>query len=168
MAPCAPVLLDEDSLWSSVKRDSTNAIVLQASAVVEACSAAFSGSSGACPYRTVVVGDNGVALAVVAQAASLAEGEKDWEWAVIVLKSEFRRKAPSPQKLTEHFVSLWNKTHPRNVSTTPHKHTHKHDDVLNATKQSKRSKQMNRWRWRSRSGRRRGGAARRRRKSCAS
>ena len=165
MAPCPPLLLDEDSLWSSVKRDSTNTIVLQASAVVEACSAAFGGGGGACHLRTVVVGDNGVALAVVAQAASLAEGEKDWEWAVIVLKSEFRRKAPSPQKLTEHFVSLWNKTHPRNVSITPHKHTHTEMFSKQANKQTK---QRNRWRWRSLSGRRRGGAARRRRKSCAS
>jgi len=116
MAPCPPLTYVEGELWSNVKRDSTNIIVLQASAVREAWSAAFGSGSGEGSYRIVVMGDDGLPLGMVATAETLAEGEKDWEWAVGVYKAEFRRKTPTQHKIIEHFVAVWNKSHPRNMA----------------------------------------------------
>ena len=118
MAPCPPQIRVDQDLWSSVKRDSTNIFVLQASTVRSAWNAAFGSCSGDCCYRLVVMGDDGLPLAVIAQAATLKEGEKDWEWAVIAYKTEFRRKVPTQHRIIEHFVTLWNKTHPRNVCSS--------------------------------------------------
>ena len=115
MAPCAPQTYVGDDYWSNVKRDSSNTLVLQGNAVTAACATAFGGGSGAARFRVVAVGDDGTALAMVARADTLAEGERDWEWAVAALKSEFRRRSPTPQRLTEHFVYQWNKTHPKAV-----------------------------------------------------
>lgn len=115
MAPCAPQTYVGDDYWSNAKRDASNTLVLQGNALAAACAAAFGGGSGTPRYRVVVVGDDGTALAMVARADTLAEGERDWEWAVATLKSEFRRRAPTPQRLAEHFVSQWNKNHPRAV-----------------------------------------------------
>jgi len=116
MAPCPPQIHVEEDLWNNVKRDSTNIIVLQASAVREAWNAAFSSGSDEFNHRIVVMGDDGLPLAVVAQAQTLAEGEKDWEWAVLAMKTEFRRRTPAQHKLIEHFVALWNKSHPRSMA----------------------------------------------------
>ena len=115
MAPCPPLIHVEEDLWNSVKRDSTNIIVLQASVVRASWSAAFGSGSDDFSHRIVVMGDDGFPLAVIAQAQTLAEGEKDWEWAVLAMKTEFRRRAPAQHKLIEHFVALWNKSHPRSV-----------------------------------------------------
>jgi len=111
MAPCPPIVYVDEDLWSNVKRDSSNIIVLQASAVRAAWSAAFGSGSGDCSHRIVVMGDDGIPMAVIAEAETLAEGEKDWEWAVTAFKTEFRRKIPPQHKIIEHFVTLWNKTH---------------------------------------------------------
>lgn len=119
MAPCAPQTYVGDDYWSNVKRDASNTVVLQGNALAAACAAAFGGGCGTPRYRVVVVGDDGTALAMVARADTLAEGEHDWEWAVAALKSEFRRRAPTPQRLAEHFVSQWNKTHPKTVCEDP-------------------------------------------------
>jgi len=116
MAPCAPQIHVDQDFWNCVKRDSSNIIVLQASTLKDAWNAAFGNCSGECCYRIVIMGDDGLPMAVIAQSTTLKEGEKDWEWAVIAFKTEFRRKIPSQHKIIEHFVALWNKSHPRSMA----------------------------------------------------
>jgi len=115
MAPCPPQVLVDLDLWNCVKRDSSNIIVLQANTLKNASDAAFGNHCGECCYRIVIMGDDGLPLAVIAQSMTLKEGEKDWEWAVIAFKTEFRRRIPSQHKIIEHFVALWNKSH-RNMT----------------------------------------------------